>query len=142
MLDVVLLAMLSASQASPATQPAMKGQACTARELIGTWQLATKPLTPGVTSALKHITPTQFFVARLGDKGVIQSAHGGPYALAGGTYTETIALGFGGQFEKYRGISVSFQCRIDTDVLHLAGEYQGQTINEQWKREGGASAQR
>ena len=113
MFNVAVLALLAVLQPSAPAQLQITGQACTARELIGTWQLASKPSTPGVIRALKHVTPTHFVVLRLGANDVVQTGHGGPYTLAGGTYTETLEYGFGPQFEQYRGVSVPFQCRLD-----------------------------
>ena len=141
MLTVALAALLATvPQTSTAAQPKLEGQACTARELIGTWQIASKPSTPGITTALKHVTPTHFFVVRLGAKNVAQSGHGGPYSVANGTYTETVEHGFGEAFEKFPGVSVSFQCRLNGDMLHIVGEYQGHKMNEQWRRVSGKSA--
>ena len=99
----------------------------------------------GVTSVLKYITPTHFFVARIGANDVVQSGHGGPYTLADGKYTETLAQGFGApleEMEKYRGVSVAFQCRLNGDVLHIVGDVQQHKVNEQWRRVAGTSAQR
>ena len=100
MLNVAVVALLTAfqpsttPQASAPAQPELKGQACTARELVGTWQfVGTFRATVGVTSVLKHVTPTHFFVVRLTDKDVVESGQGGPYTLAGGTYTESVVLG-------------------------------------------------
>lgn len=149
MLNLALVALLAALQTSTtpqqstAAQPELKGEACTARELVGTWQLASKPSTPGLTSVLKHVTPTHFFVVRLGEKDVAQSGHGGPYTVANGTYTETLAHGFAGRFEEFRGATISSsQCRINGDVWHVAGEYKGIKLEEQWRRVTGTSAER
>jgi hypothetical protein len=142
MLNVALVALLTAFQPVTPAQPDLKGVACTARELVGTYQLATPAATPGVTKAHKHITPTHFVVVRFGDNDVVLGSHGGTYTLANGTYTETVQHGLGaGWFDKYRGVSVPFQCRLDGDVLHIAGDIQGQKISEQWRRIGGAPAQ-
>ena len=144
MLNVALVALLTAFQASTPAQPELKGQACTARELVGTWQSTSKPSMPmpDITSVLKHITPTHFFVVRIGAKDVVTSGHGGPYTLANGTYTETLQHGFGAFFDRARGASVPFQCRLNGDILHIVGEYQGTKVDEQWKRVSGTSGQR
>ena len=78
MVNVALVALLTALQASTPAQPELKGQACTARELVGTWQFSSKPSMPmpGITTVLKHITPTHFFVVRIGAKDVVTSAQG------------------------------------------------------------------
>jgi len=145
MLNVALVALLTALQPSTSAQAELTGQACTARDIVGTWQLTTKSSIPGVASVVKYITPTHFFVTRVGANDVVLSGHGGPYTLAGGTYTETLAQGFGApieQLEKYRGVSVAFQCRLNGDVLHIVGELSGTKIDEQWKRVSGTSAPR
>lgn len=112
-----------------------QGQACSSSAMIGTWELTTKPRTPGVVRALKHVTPTHFFVVRLAGNDVVLSGHGGPYSVANGTYTETITHGFGGSFEEFRGVSVSSsRCEIVGDVLHVMGEYRGVTLDERWRK--------
>ena len=142
MLNVALLALLTAFQPSTPAQPELKGQACTASELVGTWQLIDSPSIPGVTSALKHVTPTHYFVVWLGANGVVQAGHGGPHRFANGTHTTTIEHGFGPVFEKYRGKSGSYQCRLSGDIWHNVGENFGTKINEQWRRVTGTSVQR
>ncbi|AMY10018.1 hypothetical protein LuPra_03245 [Luteitalea pratensis] len=148
MLNVALVALLTALQPStppqPATpaQPEVKGQACTARELVGTWQIIDVPAIPGVTSVLKHVTPTHYFVVWLGGNGVVQAGHGGPQTFANGTHTTSIEHGFGPVFEKYRGASGTYQCRLNGDIWHNVGENQGIKINEQWRRVTGTSAPR
>jgi hypothetical protein len=144
MLNVALVALLTAFQTPTPAEPELKGQACTARELVGTWQFTSKPSMPmpGITTVLKHITPTHFLVVRIGAKDVVTSAHGGPYTLANGIYTETLQHGFGELFEKARGASVALQCRLNEDMLHIVGEIQGTKIDEQWRRATGTSGQR
>ena len=143
MLNVALVALLTAFQTPTPAEPELKGQACTARELVGTWQFTSKPSMPmpGITTVLKHITPTHFFVVRIGAKDVVTSAHGGPYTLANGIYTETLQHGFGELFEKARGASVALQCRLNEDMLHIVGEIQGTKIDEQWRRATSTSGQ-
>jgi hypothetical protein len=137
-LVLIMLAVVAPANATPpwmSAQAPAKGQMCTSSAMIGTWELTTKPTTPGVARALKHITPTHFFVVRLDDEDVMQSGHGGPYAIANGTYTETIAHGFGGRFKQLRGVSISSSlCQIVDDVLHVTGEYQGVRLDERWRR--------
>ena len=91
---------------------------------------------------LKHITPTHYFVVRIGAEDVVQSGHGGTYTITSGTYTETLQHGFGALFDRARGASVPFQCRLNGDILNIVGEYQGTKIDEQWKRVTGTSGQR
>ena len=145
MLDVALVVLLTAvhptmPQRSAPTPLEPTGEPCTREQLIGTWQSSATPSTPGATTALKHVTPTHFFVVHLDEQKVVRLGHGGPYRLASGTYTETLEHGFGAAFEKFPGASVAFQCRVSGDTLHIVGEYQGHTMNEQWTRVRGASA--
>ena len=102
MLNGILVALLTVLQPSTPVQPELQGQPCTAQALVGTWQYGGKITSPGVTSVLKHVTPTHFFVVRIGPNDVVHSAHGGPYTLADDTYSETITHGFGGVFEMLR----------------------------------------
>ena len=144
MLNVALVALLTALQPSTPAQPELKGQACTAPELVGTWQIIDMPSMPmpGITTVLKHVTPTHYFVVWLGANGVVQAGHGGPYKIVNGTHTTTIEHGFGPLFEKYRGASASYQCRLSGDIWHNVGENQGMKIDEQWRRVTGTSSQR
>ena len=142
MLNAALVALLTVLQPATSAQPELKGQACTARELVGTWQLATPPRTPGTTKAHKHVTPTHFFVVRFGANDAVLSGHGGTYTVANGTYTETVTHGFGPTWsDMNRGASVPFQCRLDGDALIIVGDLQGQTLSEQWRRVSGPSTQ-
>ena len=130
-------------QPSTPTQSVPKGEPCTASALVGTWQfMATASAGVGVTSVLKHVTPTHFLVVRLTDKDVVESAQGGPYTLAGGMYTESVVHGFGARFEAARGARNQFQCRLEGDVWHIAGESSGRQINEQSRRVAGQAPPR
>lgn len=149
MFNAALVALLTVLQPPTTPRPStpthseLKGEPCTSSELVGTWQfMATAPAGVGVTSVLKHVTPTHFFVVRLTDKDVVESAQGGPYTLAGGTYTESVVHGFGARFEAARGARNQFQCRLEGDVWHIAGESSGRQINEQWRRVVGQAPQR
>lgn len=85
-----------------------------------------------------------FFVARLAANGVVLSGLGGTHTVADGTYTETLKHGFGApveEMEKYRDVSVAFQCRLTGDVMHVVGQLKERKIDEQWRRVSGASAQ-
>ena len=141
MLSVAIVTLLAALQASVPAQPALTGQLCTARNVVGTWQFT--GTRPGVTSILKHITPTHFFVARIAANDVVLSGTGGTYTVANGAYTEVPKHAFGvpiEEIERNRDVSVVFQCRIDGDVMHTVGQMRERTYDEQWKRVTGASA--
>ena len=142
MLNVALTTLLAVLQPA-APQPGPAGQPCTAREMVGTWQFTGKSGAPGVATVLKHITPTHFFVARLAPNDVVVSGLGGTIAVASGTYTETLRHGFGApveEMEKYRGMSVAFQCRLDGDLLHLVGQLQDRKLDERWRRVSGPTS--
>jgi hypothetical protein len=137
----IAIALLTALQPSTPAQPALTGQPCTAPELIGTWQIISKPATPGITKALKHVTPTHFFVVRFKADDSVHSGHGGQYTFADGTYKETIEHGIGeGWVDKYKGLSIPWQCRLNGDVWTIAGELGDLKRTEQWKRLTGTSA--
>ena len=149
MLSVALVAVLTAFQAStsakPPTpaQPELKGQACTVRELVGTWEFTGKSRLPGTTRVLKHFTPTHYFVLRIGAKDVVLSGQGGPHRVAAdGTYVTNMEHGFGEVFEQYRGASLTLQCRINGDIWHIVGEHKDVKLNEQWRRVTGPSGKR
>jgi hypothetical protein len=67
------------------------------------------------------------------------------YPFADGTYTETLKHGFGApieEMEKYRGVAVAFQCRLNGEVMHVVGQLRERKIDEQWRRVSGTSNQR
>lgn len=149
MLNAALVALLTVFQSSTTpqpstpTEPELKGQVCTARELVGTWEFTGKSRVPGTTRVLKHFTPTHYFVLRMGDKDVVLSGQGGPHKVAAdGTYSTTMEHGFGEVFEQYRGASLTLQCRINGDIWHIVGEHKDVKLNEQWRRVTGTSGQR
>lgn len=125
---LAVLAPSNPSQTKPTEQP------CTGPTLVGTWELVRRPDEPTASTVLKHVTPTHFFVLSAGATGDASYGHGGPYTVAGGTYTESIAHGFGSPFSQLRGTKVSFQCKIEGDVWHSVGEIGGQTFDERWRR--------
>jgi hypothetical protein len=155
MLNIALVALLTALQPStpprpptpsqPSTPPApeLKGQACTARELVGTWEFTGKSTLPGTARVLKHFTPTHYFVLRIGANDAVLSGQGGPHTVAAdGTYSTTMEHGFGEVFEKYRGASLTLQCRLNGDIWHIVGEHKDVKLNEQWRRVTATSAGR
>jgi hypothetical protein len=119
------------SQTKPTEQP------CTGPTLVGTWELvkvAGEATAAGGSTALKHVTPTHFFVLSADATGLASYGHGGPYTVSGSTYTESITHGFGPPFDQLRGMKVSLQCSIEGDVWHSTGEIGGQTFDERWRR--------
>lgn len=140
MKPVVLLAVLAFLQQPTGPPPSLPGQPCTGAALVGTWQFVERTRGPrpdldGLT-AYKHVTPSHFVVTRVNGTGVVDSAHGGSHAFAGGTYTET--LEFFSTHERYakvqRGVKVAFQCAMDGDDWRIAGEFNGVMMEERWRR--------
>lgn len=128
---LAVLAQSNASQKKPTEQP------CTGPALVGSWELvksAGEATPAGGSTALKHVTPTHFFVLSADATGLVSYGHGGPYTVSGGTYTESITHGFGSPFSQLRGMKVSFQCSIEGDVWRIIGEIGGQTFDERWRR--------
>ena len=112
-------------------------QPCTSAALVGSWQLirsASQATEAGGSTAIKHVTPTHFFVLSADATGLASYGHGGPYTLSGGTYTESITQGFGSPFSQLRGMKISFQCSMEGDEWHSVGEIGGQTFDERWRR--------
>src|SRR5215207_9750252 len=92
---IVLLALMP-QQTSP--QKPLSGQPCSGRELVGTWQLIEaqgKAVKSDGGTAYKHVTPTRFIVLNVDSTGLAAYAHGGPYKVSAGTYTEFIRQGVG-----------------------------------------------
>lgn len=142
---VALLALLAAFQPPSAPnsvgpkppsppQDVGTGQACTASELVGSWQIVRASSNTNPNTSWKHVTPTHFFVARVAPDGIVISGHGGPYTLANGRYTEVVAHRFGALSQGMAGETVSFQCQIDGDIWHIVGEAKGYKFDERWKR--------
>ena len=119
------------SQAKPTEQP------CTRPTLVGTWEVvrvAGEATPAGGSTALKHVTPTHFFVLSVDATGLASYGHGGPYTVSASTYTKSITHGFGPPFSQLRGMKVSLQCSMEGDVWHIIGEIGGQTFDERWRR--------
>ena len=139
-MTLVLLALLAASQA-PASATT-SAQPCTPAALVGTWQVASarmgdqvSPTGPDDPIEFKHLTPTHFVVYQVTKTGTMNWAHGGPYTLAGGTYTETLQHGFGEPFTAMGHVSIPFKCSMDgTDVWHISGTIADTPLEETWKR--------
>jgi hypothetical protein len=133
LLPIVLAVLLQSKGSEQKTTE----QSCTEPALVGTWQLVKsgdEARSGDAPTALKHVTPTHFFVLSVDATGLASYGHGGPYTLSAGIYTESIVHGFGAPFSQIRGTKVSFKCGIDKDVWHITGEIGGQTFDEQWKR--------
>ena len=146
MAPVVLLALFAFLHQPVTSRQPLPGQPCTAEALVGTWQFVERTEGPapdlGDLTVYKHVTPTHFFVTRVDPRGTVASAHGGTHSLAGGTYTERVDQAT--SHERYagltRGTAFAFQCAIDGDQWRIAGEFQGQTYAERWRRARAAGA--
>jgi hypothetical protein len=137
MKTAVLIALLALGQQSNDASK-LTGQPCTGAELVGTWQIVESGgQSRAATEATSHklVTPTHFVVLSVDAEDSVSYAHGGPYTISGGTYTESIKYGFGAPFEQIRGMKISFQCRIEAGRWHIVGQINGQTIDERWMRE-------
>jgi hypothetical protein len=134
---VVVMLLLALLEQPGVAQKESAQKPCSGPELVGTWQLVESggsPVPAGESTSLKHVTPTHFFVLSADEKGVASYGHGGPYTVSAGTYTESIAHGFGEPFTQLRGMKVSFKCSIEAEAWHNVGEIAGQTFDERWKR--------
>jgi hypothetical protein len=140
----ILVVALIAVTAQTSPPDKLPGQPCTSAALVGTWTMAEQtvggqetPIGPSNPVEYKQVTPTHFFVYQVapGPKPIVAWAHGGAYALPGGTYTESIEHGFGEPFKALGGQSIPFQCSIEgTDTWHIAGQIGGMPFRETWKR--------
>jgi hypothetical protein len=135
---IVLLALMP-QQTSP--QKPLSGQPCSGRELVGTWQLIEaqgQAVKSDGGTAYKHVTPTHFIVLNVDSTGLAAYAHGGPYTVSAGTYTELIRQGVGPTFTALRGLKGEFQCRTEGDRWHIVGKVSGAAgggdIDETWRR--------
>jgi hypothetical protein len=142
-MTMILLAVLAvlAGLQTPAAVP-KSAQACTSAALVGTWQVASarlgdevSPTGPNDPVEYKHLTPTHFVVYQVTKDGVMNWAHGGPYTLAGGTYTETLQHGFGEPFKALGAVSIPFKCSMEgSDTWHISGKIGEASLEETWKR--------
>lgn len=139
-MTIILLAVLAGLQ-TPGGAP-KSAQACTSAALVGTWQVASakfgdqvSPTGPNDPVEYKHLTPTHFVVYQVTKDGNMNWAHGGPYMLAGDTYTETLQHGFGEPFKAMGTISVPFKCSMESrDTWHISGKIDDTPLDETWKR--------
>jgi hypothetical protein len=118
------------------TAPKLAGNPCAGPELVGTWQLAEmhgKPA-PSESTFYKHVTPTHFVVVSIEPTGQLSYAHGGPYKVSAGTYTESVTHGFGQPFQVVGGSRLEFQCRIEGDRWQTVGGVAGSSFDEVWTR--------
>lgn len=137
---IILLAVLAVWQTSG--RAATTAQACTSAALIGTWQVTSAKLGDQVSPTgandpveYKHLTPTHFVVYQVTKEGTMNWAHGGPYTLAGDTYTETLQHGFGEPFNALGAVSIPFKCSMEgKDTWHISGKVGEATLDETWKR--------
>jgi hypothetical protein len=95
------------------------------------------PVGPSKPIELKLLTPTHFVVFQHdpAKKNQVSWVHGGPYELAGDTYTESIVYGFGEPFDALNGQKVQFQCRMEGDKWRISGKFSdGTPLDETWVR--------
>jgi len=137
---IVLFALTPQPSGARAEKP-LSGQPCTGSALVGTWQIVEsdgKPFASDGGTVYKHVTPTHFFVLNVDSSGVASYGQGGPYAVSGDTYTESITQGFGSAFKALRGLKGQFQCRVAGDRWHIVGSVPGvpgeDHVDETWQR--------
>lgn len=122
-----------------AQQPAAKA----GNSHLGTWQLISFKYgdatdftdSPKEQRRVKLITATHFTWVQY-DAGTrkVESTAGGPYALEGASYTETIEF-VGAGMETYLGKKQTFTIKVDGDKLHQSGQLSdGLKIEEVWQR--------
>jgi hypothetical protein len=108
--------------------------------LVGTWRIVSAKYQdkdvkfPEGTTALKHVTPTQFMWVRCDKDGNVLYGAGGGYTIKGDGYEETTAYGFG-EFEAIKGKTHKFQWRVEGNKwLHNGSLADGFKIEEVWER--------
>jgi hypothetical protein len=139
-MTIILLALFAAWQTSGGAATSV--QTCTSAALVGSWQIAyakfgdeVSPTGPNDPVEYKHLTPTHFVVYQVTKDGTMNWAHGGPYTLAGDTYTETLQHGFGEPFNQLGRVSVPLKCSMEgKDTWHISGKIGGTSLDETWKR--------
>jgi hypothetical protein len=132
------LVLLAATQAV-ADEP--RREATTDNKLVGTWRAvsakhgAQEVKWPEGTSTVKHVTPAQFMWATYDKDGTVIQAVGGRYTLQGEDYTETPEYGVGRVFERLKGQTLRFQCKVEGNRwYHTARSPTGATVAEVWER--------
>ena len=141
MTAAVLIVLLAVIQQPSSAQKPPSGKPCSGRELVGTWQLIEsqgQAVKSDGRTAYKHVTPTHFIVLNVDSTGLAAYAHGGPYTVSAGAYTEFIRQGVGPTFTALRGLKGEFQCRTEGDRWHIVGKVVGAAgggdIDETWRR--------
>ena len=109
--------------------------------LVGTWKVVSAKYGgmevkfPEGTTTVKHVTPTRFMWATYDKDGRVTQAVGGSYTLRGEDYTETPEYGLGAVFERVKGKTLAFKCRVEGNKWHHTGQAGGgQTLEEVWER--------
>jgi hypothetical protein len=135
----VILALAATAAAVGADDP--KGDAKGEQKLVGTWKVVSAKYGgkevkwPEGTTTVKHITPTQFMWATYDKDGKVIQAVGGPYALKGEDYTEIPEYGVGAVFEKIKGKTLPFKCKVEGNKwYHTSQSPTGTTVEEVWER--------
>jgi hypothetical protein len=135
----VIIALAATAAAVGADDP--KGDAKGEQKLAGTWKVASAKYGgkevkwPEGTTTVKHLTPTQFMWATYDKDGKVIQAVGGPYTLKGEDYAETPEYGVGAVFEKIKGKTLAFKCKVEGNKWYHTGQTgSGQTLEEVWER--------
>lgn len=112
-----------------------------APEVVGTWRLLSakengKPVSlPAGTTILKHVTPTDFVFVYYDERGQMTAAGGGPYALRGTRYEETLQYGLAAGVMPLLGKPQVFTLRIEgMRWYHTGKESDGTVVEEVWER--------
>jgi hypothetical protein len=135
----VIIALAVTAAAVRADDP--KGDEKGEQQLVGTWKVVSakyggKELRlPEGTTTVKHVTPTQFMWATYDKDGKVIQAVGGRYTLKGEDYAETPEYGLGAVFEKIKGETIAFKCKVEGNKWYQTGQTgSGQTLEEVWER--------
>ena len=110
-------------------------------KLVGTWKVASAKYGgkevrwPEGTTTVKHVTPAQFMWAAYDKDGKVLQAVGGSYTLKGEDYAETPEYGMGPVFERVKGKTLAFKCKVEGNKWYHTGQTGGgQTLEEVWER--------
>ena len=67
--------------------------------------------------------------------GKVTQAVAGPYTLKGEDYAEIPEYGVGAVFEKVKGKTLTFKCKVEGNKWHHTGQAPtGATVEEVWER--------
>jgi hypothetical protein len=135
----LILALAAVAAAVGVDDP--KGDAKGEQKLVGTWKVVSAKYGgeevkwPEGTTTVKHVTPTHFMWATYDKDGKVIQAAGGPYTRKGEDYAETPEYGVGAVFEKIKGKTLAFKCKVEGNKWYHTGQTgRGQTLEEVWER--------